>query len=39
MVPFGPDGKPAPTLSYLKVGFLSHLILRGLGHGFGYQAS
>jgi hypothetical protein len=35
IVPFGPVGKLAPALSYLKVRFLSHLILRGLGQGFG----
>jgi hypothetical protein len=35
IVPFGPGGKSAPTLNF-KVGFLSLLILRGLGHGFGY---
>jgi len=36
IVPSGPVGKPAPTISYLKEGFLGHLILRGLGYGFGY---
>ena len=34
-MPVGPGGKPAPTLSYLEVGFLNHFILRGLGQGFG----
>jgi hypothetical protein len=32
---FGPGGKQAPMLSYLKVDFLGHFILRGLSRGFG----
>jgi len=39
LFPLGPGGKPAPTLSYLKIEFLGHEVVRGLGESFGVLRS